>query len=512
MSDGVVVTDNQGKLLHINEAFANMIGNIPIPIQFENWPEQIGFYKADKKARYQTSELPMIRVLRGEFDDSEEIYIKNSKLKSGIWLHAGSSLLRSDDGQVLLGAVVVFRDYTKKKLEEEALIQAKESAEAMVKSKSDFLSVMSHELRTPLNGIIGMADLLATGELSHEQKDYIETIKESSELLLSKIRDVLDFNNLESGSLLLKKDRFSLYESISTVVCKYKQSAVKKGLQFEHTISEIINDMMFVGDKERITQILDNLINNAIKFTEKGSVAVCTEFVKETKLKAEIKVTIKDNGIGIADSHKEKLFEPFSQADASFNRKFEGTGLGLAVSKRLLDLMKGKMKIQSEFGRGSQFSVSIKLRKAKETQKTKSQKQKKSSVHLTTNQALPNSQSLNIMVAEDNPVNQKLINKVLTKLGYEAFIVNNGEEATEAASSHFFDIILMDLQMPKMDGLEASRKILDNNRHKKIPKIIALTANITDGTREVCQKAGMCEYMSKPLRIDKLVQVLRKYS
>lgn len=513
MSDGVVVTDANGELLHVNEAFTQMISRNTVPHSFNDWPKELGFYHIDKETLYQVEELPMLRLLHKHAVDSEEIYVKNKKLNDGIWLLASGSLLKSEDDSDYEGAVVVFRDYTKKKLEEEALIEAKEQAEAVAKSKSNFLSVISHELRTPLNGIIGMSDLIKTTELSSEQKEYFDTICESSDNLLTIIQNILIFNNLESGNFKLKSEPYLIKVLIDKVIKKYALVAQQKDVIINLTFDQQLN-IPIMGDKVLISQALEHLVSNAVKFTKQGSVTVSVKSEQRDHQIVHILLKVKDTGIGISKVDQEDLFKAFSQVDVSFNRENEGIGMGLVITKKIFEYIGGNIKIASQEGVGTTFLINFKQKIADSTATGSNKKGLNGDLSDKKRQQKDKvlvENSKKILVAEDNKVNQKLITRVLNKLGYEAVIANNGKEAVDIFEKQAFQIILMDIQMPEMDGLEATKQILAGFDGDPAPKIIALTANITDGVKEECLKIGMCDFMSKPLRMDKLSVTLKKY-
>ncbi|MBF0259454.1 MAG: response regulator [Desulfamplus sp.] len=594
MTDGVVVADNQGKILHVNSAFVKTVGINDLPPNYHNWPEKIGLFKPDGKTLYSVSELFIDNEGEGRSAetavpmDFHEIYIKNKYLQEDVWLHATSSTLKAEDGTRLGGTVFVFRDYTVKKHEEQALVKAKENAEATARAKSYFLSVMSHELRNPLNAILGMSNILQNSNITPEQSQYVETITKSGSELLDKIKNIMDFNHLESGGVELKKIPYSLAHLIEDTLIRYSDMAKEKQISVRTDISGLAKTGMdiLIGDPERVGQILGHLVDNAIKFSSSGEVLVCVaatagsdsgseefeteEFETEDfdSLRTDrnllintdgnrlinLEFEISDHGIGISSQQISLLFKPFSQADSSYRRKFEGTGLGLAICKRLIELMGGSIKVHSEFGRGARFIFNIVqsicdsppvfqkidlvnkpvVREKDGEQRPSSSANSKLSASynsrsqdVSRSSASEDSQSqdvLKILVAEDNKVNQMLIKKILTKLGYSPVIVDNGLKAVMACEKEHFDLILMDIQMPEMDGLEASRKILDNaakcrsscSNGKKIsknmeirpPTIVALTANIAEGSKEACLAAGMAYYMSKPLKLERLTEIL----
>ena len=508
MSDGVVVMASEGHVLHANRAFKEIVGNIEIPDDIGRWPEELGFYKPDEKTLYSPEQLPMTTVFKGKPVDSEEILIRNKHLPEGVWLQASSRMLKSDENNEPQSAVVVLRDFTKKKLEEKALIKAKENAEATAKAKSDFLAVMSHELRTPLNGIMGMTDLIFGTDLNVEQKDYLNSIKTSSENLLSLIRNILDFSNLESAGRNLRTEPFSIKECVDEITTTYSVTAKKKGIELKSSVSSHVPTKM-IGNRRGIMQILRNLTENAIKFSERGEIKVNVAKKSQDKRFVELVIAVEDMGIGISKEHLPNLFLPFSQLDSSYSRSFDGAGIGLSLCKKYVDKMNGEIRVESEVGKGSKFEVILSLRSSsleKQPVDTAPTTATTSKLDKEFSQKHP----LNILVAEDNAMNQKLIKKILEKLGYTPRIVNNGLEAVEATRLESFDLVFMDLQMPKMDGIEASRIIIDEMNSPEKPKIVALTANVSEEIKETCLTAGMSDYTTKPLKINHLVTLLEK--
>ncbi|MBU1544753.1 MAG: response regulator [Proteobacteria bacterium] len=508
MSDGVVVTDGKNRVLHVNDAFVRMTGNIKIPARIKDWPEKIGLFKPDKKNLCPVEELPMIKAEKAILADAEEIYLKNDQMETGIWLHATSSLLKTDNGKKLTGGVVVFRDYTKKKLEEEALIKAKENAEATARAKSDFLSIMSHELRTPLNGILGMSDLLKKTPLTQEQAEYIDTINKSGRALLAKIRNVLYYNALESGNVSIKKEKLCLKQILDQLIDFHRETARQKQIQI---VSDICSaaQAFYLGDEEKIIKIADNIIDNAVKYSNSGTINIVVTVKEQNETSIKFLVKIKDSGIGISSEHTREIFQPFFQADTSYSRQFEGTGLGLAAAKKTVEILGGTLDVESTPGQGSCFDFTLILARLDE-KKDQTQSIPNLAIQslINANYALRN--PLNILVAEDNKVNQLLIKKILSHLGYEIRIAEDGIQALEACRNTDFDLVLMDIQMPKMDGLEAAKQILKDGRKK--PQIVALTANTTAGIKDACLAAGMVDYISKPLDIETLVFALEKLS
>lgn len=381
----------------------------------------------------------------------------------------------------------------------QTLNEAKELAEASSRAKSDFLATMSHEIRTPMNGIMGMLQVLEQSPLNPEQKSQVEIAASSADTLMRLLNDILDFSKIESGRLDFESIPFPLAPAITDVVALLRARAAQKRLGLSLDLSPDLPAYV-VGDAVRLKQVLLNLTGNAIKFTERGGVEISVRVVRCDNAVATLRFAVNDTGIGMTESTQTKLFQVFSQGDSSMNRRFGGTGLGLAISQRLVNRMGGHIAVESAPDRGSRFSFEL-------------------TVPLGSSPSQPSRASFavparslagRVLVVEDDRVNQRVIELLLEKLGLQAVVVADGESAVAVAALENWDAVLMDCQMPGMDGLEATRQIRARLQGRPLP-IIALTANAMNTDRDVCVLAGMDDFLAKPVRQEELHACLERW-
>ncbi|GFO59897.1 histidine kinase [Geomonas silvestris] len=398
------------------------------------------------------------------------------------------------------------------------LTSAKEAAEAASRAKSQFLANMSHEIRTPMNGVLGMIDLLLRSDLSDKQQRYAETVRSSADALLGIINDILDFSKIESGKMVLEDTCFNPRSVLDDVLSLVAETAQRKGLGLSSHVAPQVPEAAG-GDPWRLRQVLLNLVSNAMKFTETGEVAVSVDLEEEQQESLLLRFSVSDTGIGIPQGVQARIFEQFSQADQSMSRRYGGTGLGLTIVKQLVEMMGGRVGVVSEVGKGSTFWFTVRLRKSRDAELPTLTGTLATQSTFSPQATQVAEDAPHILLVEDNPVNQEVGLAMLEGLGYQATLAHNGAQALELLSRGSYDLVLMDCQMPELDGYEATRRIrsgeqaaaaLSGAPAQRLP-VVAITAHALVGDRERCFEAGMDDYLAKPFTQDDLRHLLGRW-
>ena len=493
-------------ILYVNPAFYAIYGRTRAELHADPilWKDAV---HPDDRVIVEAS-LELLRQER--FSESEYRILKPTgetcwiRHKMQTILDASGSVLRMDS---------ICSDITDGKGAELENIRSKEAAETATRVKSQFLANMSHEVRTPMNGIIGMVQLLLDTELSEHQRYLTQVVMDSSSSLLAIINDVLDISQIERGKLHFTKSPFEIRKVYADVLSLLRPLAAAKGLSVETRISDSLPEIVG-GDGYRFRQVLLNLIGNAIKFTDTGKIRFRADLAMDSDEEIIMRCEIQDTGVGIQPQSIHLLFQPFSQVDGSLTRKYGGTGLGLFISKQLVELMGGMLECESRPGEGSRFWFTTRLEKiegrADQAPVPESETVDRSP-ETPMEPGIDPGRNVRILVCEDNPMNQKVVRLMLEHLGYGCDLVNNGMEGLDALEKHRYDIIFMDCQMPVMDGYDTVRRIrasAKTNHHI----VVAMTAHTLPGDKEKCLEAGMDDYIDKPLSMGNLAALLEKWS
>ena len=504
--DAIYVNDADGRCLMRNQTSARRLG-------FEGETGGLGltgfdlFPEAEARAEWDqhqrvlaTGEPALGRLLAvGEGPDA-------------VWYECGSVPLLDPGGRVA-GVVGVVRDVTDQKQAERDLIEARDRAEEAARAKTEFLANMSHEIRTPMNGVVGMADVLAESDLTADQAECVRTIQTCADALLSLISDILDLSKIEADGVEIESVPFEPRALVRDAVAVVGTAAQARSLALTVDVDDAVPGAV-LGDPTRIRQVLLNLLSNAVKFTHEGGVAVRVGAEPPAGPPGEtgpvrLVVAVQDTGVGIPADKRAGLFDAFTQADASTTREYGGTGLGLAISARLVGLMGGEISVEGEPGRGSTFTFDVRVEAlARPPQESGAPPPP---TPAGASQGVP--VGLRVLTAEDNVVNQRVIARLLDRLGAETELAGDGQAALAALHRAAddgapFDVVLMDVQMPLVDGHEATRRLRRELAPEAQPYVIALTANAMAGDREACLEAGADDYLTKPVRRDALEAAL----
>ena len=504
----VKTVNRQGELIDLNPAGLNMVGatdvdqvrgmHLSMMVDAKDWPKY---------------ERNMNAVFRGETLQWQ--FRCNSPCGEQRWMEQTAGPVRlEDDPNIISEMVAITRDITEKKLSEGQLVTAKENAERASAAKTKFLANMSHEIRTPMNGILGTVDMLSETPLTDRQQEMLSVIQQSSESLLRILNDILDLSKVEAGRIELEKTGFRVKEQMQELQRLHSANASKKGLALEITGCEHMKAERY-GDPIRVIQILNNLLDNAIKFTSKGSVTgqfQCSSCYVGTGNQTEydparVHFIITDSGIGMTEEQTSRIFEPFNQADPTTTRRYGGTGLGLTIAKTLTDLMQGTIEVESEIGRGTQFDIALTLPILDATN---------NAPHKTDPGGDPttgpdnNTPPVRILAVEDGEVNRLVLSHILKKLNAEVSMVHDGKQAIEAFKQDSFDLILMDIHMPVMDGIEATAEIrsLEKQRGAQETPIAAVTASVTDAEVDRYKTFGFSHCIAKPTEPARIREVI----
>jgi PAS domain S-box-containing protein len=488
-TEGIFQLSTDGRFISINQSMASMLGY--------DSPKQL--MVSDENMKYHFFSDPAAREqFAKEFRKKGQVTgyeIEGTrKDNTKIWGSLSIRAIHDSDGQILHyeGSVM---DITHQKNKEKAEREA-EAAKAAAKAKGDFLANMSHEIRTPINAIIGMTELAFETELSTKQHGYLKNIKIASTSLIHLIDDILQFSKIEANKIETEHIEFNLSDITNKIAQLFSSQLPKNEIKLICSISSKIPQML-VGDPLKISQVLINLISNAVKFTDTGEIHLHIEPVSMDKKCVRLRFFVKDTGIGIAKEHISKLFASFTQADGSITRKYGGTGLGLAISKSIVELMGGRIWAESIEGQGSTFYFEI-------------QCQYKTLSPETTKQLPTDLQGMKVLLVEDNPINRQIAVETMENRALTVDVAENGEQAIESVKKHKYDAVLMDIHMPVMDGFTATRIIREDIRNRDLP-IIAMTAHTINYNREKCLQAGMNAFIPKPFEPAQLIAVLSKY-
>ena len=493
----IVSLDYHGNITLLNESGYRLLGYCTEELTGKNWFDTCVPEESRVEVRGYFN-----RVIHGDetsiVSGENEVLTKNGDKKLIYWYN---SIIRDDDGR-FMGTLSSGEDFTVRKLMEKELQQAKIAADSASVAKSQFLANMSHELRNPMNGVLGMTQLLEMTELTEDQWEFVAALKLSGKNLLALINDILDLSKIEAGKIPIEPIEFCLQHCINDVAVMQKSAIFGKGLKLELEVSEDVPQLM-MGDQLRVKQILHNLIGNAVKFTSQGGITISAQLLERQDSSLLVQIAVRDSGIGISHEALDKIFIPFEQEDGTTTRTYGGTGLGLAISRSLTELMGGSITVESTPGEGSCFTVTLPFTAVKESVAPQEVPQK-AKVSFDT-------PPLRILLVENDQVNITFETLLLKKLGHEVAVAENGRECLSAMKQGTFDLVLMDINMPDMNGEEALREIRRNEQETDLhQKVIALTAYSLHGDKERFMQEGFDGYVSKPMDIGELIDEMKR--
>lgn len=494
IGEGVVVVNAEGEFTWVNSSAIELVPSLcSLPKYTGDW---VGEYTVlDQTGMVVNHEqMPLARAMRGEIVNATELQLADSD-GNRRWLRVTARPLPRETG----GAVSIFHDITSTKTSLERMEESRDQALRASQVKSEFLAVMSHELRTPLNGVRGMLEFLQESDLTPQQAKYAEIALHCSDSLLYLIDDILDLSKIEAGKLNIRMAPFQLRALLNTVTDMFEPELIARPLKLEVDISTSVPNW-FRGDAVRLRQILVNLVGNAVKYSEKGIISLKASYGAEESI---LVFDVSDQGPGIPEPLREHLFDAFTQADSSSNRQYGGVGLGLAIVSRLVMLLHGKIEYETELGEGTTFRVALPWHSCPTPETVAdSQPSKPCELH-----------KLKVLVVEDNPINRNVLILQLEKLGItKVLVAENGEKALEIAGRNRVELILLDCQMPGLDGVAVAELIRADSALYGVPVIVALTAHALSDERERCLKAGMNDFLTKPLAFKLLEDTLRKWA
>jgi PAS domain S-box-containing protein len=506
MGDAVIVGDQDGSVLLCNPA-AQQLFELQTPLSGDDRPVPAGAQVSFDPLRHLT---PLANALRGESTDAAELLLEDAPGGKAVWLSVTARPLREENGKVR-GGVVVCREITQQKEAEGALRLATHTAEHANRAKSEFLSTMSHEIRTPMNAILAMADLLSDTPLNAQQKEYVEVFQRTGGELLTLVDQVLDLSKVEAGHLELEAIEFDLEALLRQRVDVMQARAKLRGVELVHEVKAGVPGKL-LGDPTRIGQILFNLLANALKFTERGRVSLVVEKISGAGDKVTLRFSVIDTGVGIPPQKLALIFAPFTQVDASTTRQYGGTGLGLAISRALVELMGGRIQVESELGIGSTFFFIVPFTIAPQLADGKAQVEAPAASVIPFGEALTSlgRRGIRVLLADDSNDNIYVIRAYLRQPGLVLDVVKNGQEALDAFKQGHYDVVLMDMEMPVMDGYTATRAIREweIKQGRAITPVMALTAYALQGEVQKTAAAGCTAHLTKPIKRPALIDAI----